>query len=250
MKYSKSTSITTETKVALGILTLTVGIIVAGITIFKNAPGNLRNSNGTLTEETVMKNIDTGLSFTESKVTPVGNPKITGTGKGIATTSTSTAPIAVTEFMDYECPACAYQGEVITKKLLELYGSRITITRRIFPVHGEPAIQIARMVLAAQLVSSDAYQKLHSKVFETQDTWARLGTDDREVFFRKLTKDLGLDYDKLVADGKKYASQIDTDKADALDLGLRATPSFIINNTTRITGGVPVEYFMRYVDVR
>lgn len=249
MKYSNPSSITTETKVALGILTLTVGIIISGLVIFKNNPGN---NAGKLTEETVMKNIDTGLLFSKSKVTPPGNPKVTGEGKGTATTSTSTLPIEITEFMDYECPACAYQGEIIVEKLLEMYGSRLVITRRILPVHGEPAIQVARMVLASQEVSFDAYQKMHAKVLSTQDTWSRLGRDDRETFFRNLTKDLGLDYDKLVADGKtpKYAGQIDTDKADALELGIRMTPSFIINNTTRVSGGVPPEFFAKYIDIR
>ena len=108
------------------------------------------------------------------------------------------------------------------------------------------------MVLAAQETSSEAYQNLHSKVMETQSTWAVLGTKQRETFFRKLTADMGLDYDKLVADGKtpKYAGQIDQDKSDALDLAIRATPSFIINYKTRFTGAIPPEYFERFVEVR
>ncbi|MES2623127.1 MAG: DsbA family protein, partial [Patescibacteria group bacterium] len=72
------------------------------------------------------------------------------------------------------------------------------------------------------------------------------------TFFTKLTKDLGLDYDKLVADGKtaKYAGQIDRDQAAAVEFGIRATPSFIVNNSVRITGGVPFEYFTRYIDAK
>lgn len=240
----------TETKVALGILALTAGIIITGITIFKNNP--IFQSGSGLTEETVMKNVDTGLTFTQEQVAPQGNPKITGTGSGTATTSTSTAPIQITEFLDYECPACAVQGEYITQKLLDIYGSRVTITRRVFPVHGQPSIEIARMVLAAQEYGPEQYQKLHAKVFETQNTWARYGTTERQGFFKNLTAELGMNYDKLVADGKqdKYAGQIDADKTAAIQLGIRATPSFIINGVTRFTGAIPVEYFERFVDVR
>lgn len=248
MKYSQN-SISTETKVAFGILALTAGIIITGITLFKNSGAG---AGKTLSEETVMKNIDTNIAFNKEAVSPAANPKITGTGKGTATTSTSTLPIEVTEFLDYECPACAVQGEYITKKLLELYGSRVVITRRIFPVHGAGSIEIGRMVLAAQETSPEAYQNLHTKVMETQSTWAPLGTKDRVTFFRKLTAGLGLDYDKLVADGKtsKYASQIDQDKSDAVDLGIRATPSFIINYKTRFTGAIPPQYLEKFVDVR
>ena len=232
---------TTETKVALGILAVTVIIIVAGLMLFKGT------TQGNLSEDTVMKNIKTGLTLDRNKVTPAANPKITGT----TTTkiSSSTTKIEVTEFLDYECPACAVQGEALTKMLLATYGDRITITRRIFPIHGQPAIEVARMVLAAQDTSNEAYQKLHAKVLETQSTWSKLGKKERVGYFKNLTAELGLDYDSLVALGKsKYAAQIDTDKADALDLKVRATPSFIINNSTLITGGVPFEYFERYID--
>lgn len=247
MQHTKHT-ISTETKVALGILALTAGIITAGLMLYKSNGAE----TGGLTEEIVRKNIDTGLIFNKDRVYSTGNPKIQGVGKGATTTSTSTAPIEIVEFLDYECPACADQGEAITRQLLAKYGNRLTITRRIFPVHGQPSIEVARMVLASQAYGSSTYRTLHTKVLESQDTWARFGTKDREVFFRKLTKELGLDYDKLVADGKKdmYAKQIDIDKTDAIELGIRATPSFIINGVTRVTGGVPAEYFERYIDIR
>lgn len=247
MNYSQKT-IPTETKVAFGILAATAVIIMGGIALFKNAG---LESTGTLSEQTVMKNIDTGLRFKKDQVSPKINPKIQGSGIGNATSSTSTAPIEITEFLDYECPACAVQGEFITRKLLEMYGQRLTITRRIFPLHGEPSVVVARMVLASQEYGSEVYQRFHTKVLETQSTWARFGSTDREVFFRNITTELGMDYDQLIADGNsKYSKQIDADKTAAIDLGIRATPSFIINNTTRFTGAIPLEYFERFVDVR
>lgn len=241
MQNTPKTPITTETKVALGILVVTIIIIAVGLSLYKTPSGNV------LSEDTVMRNISTDLNLDKNKVAPTANPRITGTTA--TKVSTSTTKIEVTEFMDYECPACAVQGEALVKMLVATYGERITITRRIFPVHGAPAIEIARMVLAAQDTSPEAYQNLHAKVLETQSTWSRLGTAERVGFFRNLTKELGLDYDALVALGKsKYAAQIDTDKADAIDLKVRATPSFIINNGTLITGGVPFEYFERFID--
>lgn len=239
----------TETKVALGMLTLTLIIIVGGISVFKKNAGSGSSINDQL-DANISKYIQTNIPFDKNKVSPLANPKVVGTTATYK--GTSTTPIAVTEFLDYECPACASLGEPLVKELLDTYGSRITITRRIFPVHGEPAIKVARMVLASQEVSNDAYQKLHSKVLETQQQWAILGVSERVGFFKKLTADLGLDYDTLVkiGDTPKYAGQIDTDKADALDLGIKATPSFIINNNTRVTGGVPLKYLESYLDAQ
>lgn len=243
MQNTPKNPITTETKVAIGILLATVIIIAIGLSLFKAPAG----TSGTLSEATVMKNISTGLTLDKNKVAPAANPHITGTTA--TKVSSSTTKIEVSEFLDYECPACAVQGEALTKMLVDTYGDRVVITRRIFPVHGQPAIEVARMVLAAQDVSPEAYQNLHGKVFETQSDWAKLGTKERVGFFKKLTADLGLDYDTLVAVGKsKYAAQIDADNADAQALRVRATPSFIINNSTLITGGVPFEYFERYID--
>ena len=104
--------------------------------------------------------------------------------------------------------------------------------------------------MAAQSVSQEAYEKLHTKVFETQTTWAPMGKDDRAAFFKTLTSELGLNYDQLVVVGAtpKYAAQIEEDRSAAIELGIRATPSFIINNTTRITGGLPLATLQEYIE--
>lgn len=237
-------AVSTETKVTLGILGITAAIIIIGIMTFKG--NGVAQTDG----DQYSKYIKTGLTFTADKVAPAGNPRVVGAGPGTATSSGTSSPIAITEFMDYECPACATAGEAFTQEILRTYGSRATITRRIYPVHGEGSIEVARMVLAAQSVSREAYEKLHAQVFATQQSWAVLGKAERVGFFKKLTTDLGLNYDMLVAEGKKpqYAGQIDMDKAAAVELGVRATPSFIINNSTLITGGLPISVVGQYID--
>lgn len=244
MTYTNSSAVSTETKVTLGILAVTALIIIVGITTFKS---NINSSSGA---DQFSKYVETGLNFSKDKVAPAGNPRIVGTGPGAAPRTASSTPIEITEFMDYECPACATNGEVIVQQLLATYGDRLTVTRRIYPVHGEGSIEVARMVLAAQSVSKEAYEKLHTQVYATQPTWAPLGKAERVGFFRTLTADLGLNYDMLVAEGKKpiYAGQIDADKAAAVELGIRATPSFIVNNNTRIRGGIPLDAFAQYID--
>lgn len=239
MQNSKFSAVTTETKVTIGILIATLVIIVGGIMMFKGSAGN--GADG------YAQYIDTDLGLSKEKVSGIGRPTVTGTG---TSTSATTTPIEITEFLDYECPACASVGEPLIKQLLATYGNRLTVTRRIYPLHGQPSIEVARLVLAAQSVSQEAYEKLHTKIFETQATWAPMGKDARATFFKTITTELGLNYDQLVAVGAtpKYAGQIEEDRAAAIELGIRATPSFIINNTTRITGGLPLTTIQEYVE--
>lgn len=234
-------TVTTETKVTIGILLLTLILLFVGVATFKG--GN--NSN---TEKDLAKYIQTDLKFDPAQVKPVGRPQVTGTG---TSTLASSSIISVTEFMDYECPACATVGEALVQQMLSKYGNRIVITRRIFPVHGDPAVEVAQMVLAAQNISNEAYQKLHAKVLETQNSWIPLGKNERVTFFKNLTADLGLNYDLLISIGKnQYAKQIESDKAAAAALGIRATPSFIINNNTRVTGAIPLDQLVPYLEAR
>lgn len=232
---------TTETKVIGGISILTVLIIVGGIFMFNGKVANRADGD-------YSQYIETGLTLDATKIARDHNPKITGPANASSTATSS--KITITEFLDYECPACATNGEVLTKQLLAQYGDRITITRKIFPVHGQGSIDSARLVLASQALGADAYQKMHMKMFETQNEWAILGKPDRDAFFKKMIIDLGLDFDKLYAESqsKKYDEQIAEDKADATALGIRATPSFIIGTSTRITGGLPLDAIAKYVD--
>jgi protein-disulfide isomerase len=234
---------TTETKVIGGISILTVLIIISGIFFF--SPSNTNSTPGDYS-----KYIETGLDLDMTKVSRVENPKITGVANA-SSTATSTK-INITEFLDYECPACAVNGEMLTKQLLETYGDRVVITRKIFPVHNQGSIDSARLVLASQIFGGEVYEKVHAKFFETQSQWAVLGRPDRIEFFKKIIVDLGIDYDKLLveSENKKYDDQITQDKQDATDLGIKATPSFILGNHTRITGGLPLTEVVKYIDTK
>jgi protein-disulfide isomerase len=234
---------TTETKVIGGISLLTVLIIVGGIFLF-----NANNTNQVAGDYS--QYIDTGLTLDSTKVSRAENPKVTGVAT--ASSTASSTKIHVTEFLDYECPACATNGEALTRQLLAMYGDRITITRKIFPIHGQGSIDSARLVLASQIFGGDVYGQVHAKFFETQNQWAILGRDDRVEFFKKIIAELGIDYDKLLVESqdKKYADQIAQDKQDATELGIKATPSFVIENHTRITGGIPVEELAKFIDLQ
>mgnify|MGYP000875103903 CR=1 FL=1 len=229
----------TETKIVTAILAFTAIVIFGGILVVKN---NFANQNA---PQDYSKYIETGLNLDKTKIARDYNPKITGSG-----TSTATTTVHITEFLDYECPACATNGEIITKALLATYGPNITITRKIFPIHGQASIDVASLILASQVLGGDAYQKIHTKVYEEFSSWSILGKKDKDEYLKKLIIGLGYDYEKILAESKneKYTKQIAQDKQDAVDLGIKATPSIVIENHTRITGGLPLEELSKYID--
>ena len=97
----------TETKVIIGISLLTALIAVGGIYMF-----NSKNINQGATDYS--QYVNTGLALDATKIARPENPKITGQAN--ASSTASSTKIAVTEFLDYLCPACAANGEVLTKQ--------------------------------------------------------------------------------------------------------------------------------------
>ena len=235
--------IQTETKVMGSILALTLVVIIGGVVLFNKNNPKTSSAPGDYSQY-----IEKSLILDSNKVARDYNPRIVGPKS--LTQATTTSKITVTEFLDYECPACATNGEPIVRNLLAHYGDNITIIRKIFPVHGQPSIDVGRLVLASQIFGLETYEKIHTKMFETQKQWAILGKDDRDAFIKKLIIELGVDYDKLLTEANtdKYLSQIQQDKQDATDLGIKATPSFVVNGTIRITGGLPINEFYKVID--
>jgi protein-disulfide isomerase len=236
----------TETKITILISVLTVVVIGGGIFLF-----NKSNSNSG--PQDYSQYIEKNVTLDQTKLNRDYSPKVTGDKKDDAKTASSTAtstPIAITEFLDYECPACAASEVPLVEGLLKTYGDRLTITKKIFPIHGQGSLDVGVLVLASQIFGGNIYQQLHTQVFATQQQWEILGKDDRDAFLKKLIVGLGIDYDKLVAESKnqKYLDEIAQDKQDALDLGIQATPSFIINGKIRVTGGLPLQTMIDTVD--
>jgi protein-disulfide isomerase len=109
-------------------------------------------------------------------------------------------------------------------------------------------------VLAAHVANCSAEQgtfwQMHTRIFEGQlaREWGGGGLADLETF-QSYAADLGMDSGALRAcvESNRYAGQIEDDVRSALDLGIRSTPSFVINGRPLI-GAQPFEAFQRAFD--
>jgi len=146
-------------------------------------------------------------------------------------TGASSQKIIMAEFSDFECPYCAKAHEVV-KEFMAKNGNDVTLVYKHFPLK-----QIHQQAEPAALASWAAFQQgkfweYHDALFEQQ---SKLG----EEFYIELAKNLKLDINKFNRDRKSNEAKeaIKKDFELGKSLGVRGTPSFVINGV--FFSGVP-----------
>ncbi len=138
--------------------------------------------------------------------------------RGVATSS-----VTVTEFSDFQCPACQAAQQTISD-VLEQYGGSIR-----FEYHHFPLTSIHRLAFAAAVASECAadqgkFWEYHDRLFREQPNFSK-----RELI--GYAKDLGLDEvpftECLSSDDP--AQRVKDDAAEAARRQLQGTPTFFIN---------------------
>lgn len=132
-------------------------------------------------------------------------------------------------FTDYQCPFCAKMDMLISRAVQD-YGDRVRIVVRNFPLPSH-----AKAPLAARAVEAAANQgalsQMAKMVFERQKQWSE-SSDDVEQIFRGYATELGLDEVRFATDlnSPQIRQRVQRDLDDAGELGLRGTPSVVLDN--------------------
>src|SRR6184192_3008378 len=138
------------------------------------------------------------------------------------------APVTLEEFADFQCPPCSnFAG--FGEELLKQYDSRLRIVFRNFPLPGhEHAREAALAAEAAGL--QGRFWEMHDVLYREQETWTK-APNVRELF-ESYAGTIGLNVDqfKKDVDGDKARGRVDSDRALADFLGVKATPTLFINN--------------------
>src|SRR5690242_10133248 len=155
----------------------------------------------------------------------------------------SSAPITIIEFSDYECPFCRQWHQEVWPQLKMKYGDKIRLVYRDFPldsIHPDA-------VPAAEAADCAGEQK---KYFEYGDLLfsgeKALGADTYTAYAQQLNLDLTA-FKKCVAE-RRYQSEVQTDYQYASQLGVRSTPTFFINGLA-VVGAQPLEVFQQVIDL-
>ena len=190
---------TTETKWLGAVLIITVVLLFGGI--FLLSRNNSSKGNGA----TEVLQID------YSKGQKIGS---------------DSAKVKLTEFSDFECPACAAVEPFLAK--FKSGDPDIQFIYRHFPL---PQHKFARQAATVAEVAGEEgkFWEMHDKIFETQSQWSKLS--DATDFFMALVKELGVDENKVKQALEKdvYKSKINEDLSEGRGLGVNSTPTFFLN---------------------
>lgn len=143
-----------------------------------------------------------------------------------------TSTLVIVEFADFDCPICLEEFPII-RSVVSKYQNDVLFIFRNYPVKGNNSIMLAQAALCAE--EQGKFWQFHDRLFTNQ---GKIKTTDD---VKNLATMSGLNWDKLnqcvVSD--KYRQKLMQDSQDALDLGVRGTPTFFINGN-KLEGAISV----------
>jgi protein-disulfide isomerase len=163
------------------------------------------------------------------------------------------APVVLEEWSDYQCPYCAQHAGTTSKQLDESFvdTGQVRIVFRDFPLssiheHAAKASEAARC--AGELGGSDTYWAMHDLLFEKQSAWS--AEEDAVPAFKAMAGDVGVDqaaFDQCLDEGRQTEA-VQADYNKAVELGIRATPSFLLQGNI-LEGAYSFEAFKEKLDI-
>ncbi len=163
---------------------------------------------------------------------PIGDAPIDGP---------DTALVTIVEGYEYGCPYCS-KVEPTLERLREEYGRDLRIVKKQVVVHPQIATAASLAACAAhrQGKFAEMNQLLWDELFATRQFDAAHVED--------LAKKAGLELSRYRRDvTKECPEQIDLERQQLQNVGMRATPTFFINGH-HYSGAQPIESFRKVID--
>lgn len=139
------------------------------------------------------------------------------------------AKVTITEYADFQCPACASYNPV-TNRILEEYKGKAKLVYRFFPLRGihKNALISGQAGYAAQKLGK--FSEMKDLLYENQKDWE--GLEDPKQVFEGYATSVGLDPKEFrtIMDSAEAKKAVEDGEREAIGLGLNSTPSFFIGN--------------------
>ncbi len=139
------------------------------------------------------------------------------------------APVTLEEFGDFQCPPCGDLAPVLAK-IEQDYGAKLRVIFRQYPLAMHKYADLAARVAEAA-GKQDRFWEMHDLLYRNQAIWSK-GTEV-EGIFNKYAFSLGLEIERFKSDltSEEVKRRIAADQERANSLGVRSTPSVLINNS-------------------
>jgi len=151
------------------------------------------------------------------------------------------APVTIVVFSDFQCPACRVLAERLQTVRADR-GSDVAVVYRHHPLRTHPH---ARMAARASECAGrqGRFEAMHDALFQAQSFIGTRAWDDiaKEASVGNLDE-----FGRCMKDAE-MDSLLARDAAPAKELGIDATPTFLINDT-RLVGALPLAALNRHID--
>lgn len=137
------------------------------------------------------------------------------------------ATVVLTEYSDFQCPACAAFQPAI-EDVLQKFGDKLRFEYKHFPLPIHTfADQAARAAEAAG--QQDKFFEFHDKLFAEQAAWSK--SPNPSLFFLRYAKELNLDVDQFTRQMKSsiLKDEVSADRDEGTKLAITGTPTFFLN---------------------
>lgn len=161
------------------------------------------------------------------------------------------APITILEWGDYQCTFC-YKFHQNTLDIINedfIKTGKVKLVFKDFPLNGPDSFLAAQAAYCAQ--DQEKYWQYHDELYKN---WGgeRTGWITRNSLEKFAnTVNLNLDEFNKCLDSEKYEQKVTTLHEFGKDIGIDATPSFLIFNDEKIIkirGNQPLEVFLKTFD--
>lgn len=157
------------------------------------------------------------------------------------------APVVIQEFSDFQCPYCGQFAINTGQQIIEKYGEsgQVRFEYNHYAFLGQESIRAAEAAECAN--EQDAFWEYHDALFLNQNG-ENQGTFN-DTTLKTYASLIGLDEQAFSScfDSGKYREHIQESYENGVDLGVKSTPSFIINGEL-ISGARPFTEFDRLIE--
>jgi protein-disulfide isomerase len=150
------------------------------------------------------------------------------------------AKVTVVVISDFQCPACRHYNEMYEKTIAPQFGDKIKTVFLNFPLE-----RIHPWAMSAAIATEcvynqkpEAFWKLHDKFFENQSEIVPTNLVDKVISF---VDGEGIDTAALATciEEKQTENAVKADMSQGNNIGLRGTPTYIVNNKLLNSGLTP-----------
>lgn len=173
------------------------------------------------------------LLFTYGSTTPSSKPltdRADAYGKGSVN-----ARITLTEFADFQCPACRSARTSIIQRVMSDYPQDVKIVFRHFPLGPSHPLGTLAAQAAEAAGAQGKFWEMYDLLFVNQEEWGdtskSISEGQARDMFIKYARNLSLDTAKFEMDIKTnaYSSIISGDFNAGQAAGVNSTPTFFVN---------------------